>query len=37
VSADRKANGGNLTNNQKRNINRRQNNVSGQIARDKNQ
>ena len=36
VAADRKANGGNLTNNQKRNINNRQNNVSGQIARDKN-
>jgi hypothetical protein len=37
VAADRKGNGGNLTNNQKRNINNRQNNVSGQIAREKNQ
>ena len=36
VAADRKANGGNLTNNQKARINRQQNNVSGQIYRDKN-
>lgn len=35
VSADRKANGGSLTDNQKRKVNRQQNNVSGQIAKDK--
>jgi len=36
VAADRKANGGNLTNNQKRQINGEQNKVSGQIYKDKN-
>jgi hypothetical protein len=35
VAADRKANGGNLTNNQKRQVNAKQNHVSGQIHNDK--
>lgn len=35
VHADRKANGGNLTNNEKRQINRQQNRLSGNIYRTK--
>ena len=35
VAADRKANGGNLTNNEKKQINRQQNNTSGAIYKDK--
>jgi hypothetical protein len=35
VATERKANGGNLTNNQKRQTNAPQNNVSGQIYKDK--
>src|SRR5262249_12268105 len=35
IAADRQANGGNLTNKQKRQVNRQQNRVSRQIARDK--
>src|ERR1051326_1587731 len=35
IRADSKANGGNLTNNEKRQINRQQNRLSGNIYRDK--
>ena len=35
VAADRKTNGGNLTNQEKRQVNRQQNRVSGQIYNDK--
>ena len=35
ISADRKANGGNLTNNEKRQINRQQNHLSRNIYRQK--
>jgi hypothetical protein len=35
IRTDRKANGGNLTNNQKSRINRRQNRLSGDIYKDK--
>ena len=35
IRTDRKANGGNLTNNEKRQINRQQNKLSRQIYRDK--
>lgn len=37
IASDRAANGGGLTNNQKTNINGRQNNISNQIYKDKNQ
>jgi hypothetical protein len=35
IHTDRKANGGNLTNNQKNQVNRQQNRLSGQIYQDK--
>ncbi len=35
IRTDRKANGGNLTNNQKRQVNRQQNHLSSNIYRDK--
>jgi len=37
IASDRAANGGNLTNNQKKAINARQNSISNQIYKDKNQ